>query len=346
MSYRAAFAVLAAILIAPAIYAQDTLIFSREGDVYHGQVLESDAETCTVKIVIDGKESTHKVKAERFDPHFFYQVRDKALGDDVAGRIELAKWAAANGLFSRAKAQMDQCRALDPKAVEEFMKTEFPKIKEGLAAKLMDAANHAFKVGSTTNAKKYASAILTKLQGTSKDAEAEALLTKVQEKIDADQEKKRAQRRKSQATDEKVEANQAAAAREAALGPVEKAIDDAEAANHRGLTGKNISKQKAGFEQAASKYKHAMSLCASHAKSTKDADVLKALEEMSETAKQGAVQAYLNLANAYASRGNYKKGTEYCNQALAVDPNNAEAKAARATISTTTSGWNRRRGRR
>jgi hypothetical protein len=35
----------------------------------------------------------------------------------------------------------------------------------------------------------------------------------------------------------------------------------------------------------------------------------------------------------------------YCNKALALDPTNAEVKQARLTISTTT-GWNRRTGRR
>jgi len=346
MNDRAVLAALAAILVAQGAFAEDTLIFSREGDVYHGKVLESTADSITVDVDIDGTRSTHTVAAERFDPHFFYRVRDEALGDDVAGRIVLAKWAVDNGLFARAKAQMDLCRSIDPKAVEEFMKTEFPKIKEGIAASLIEAANKAFRVGSMTNAQKYASAILTKLQGTSQDEAAKALLVKIQAKIDEQEEKERAQIRRSDATNATIEANKQVALRDATLGPVEREIDGAETANQNGLAGKNLTEQKSGFETAAARYKKAIQLCGDFSKKTEDADLLKALSSMSATATEGAVQAYLNLANVYSSRGNYVKGTEYCNLALAVDPNNAEAKAARATISTTTSGWDRRRGRR
>lgn len=342
MSYRVALTTILSLVFAVGANAQEEqLLFDNGGNVYHGVVLSSDAASATIKL--RGDEKSQKVEAAVFDPHCFYSIRDRALGDDAAGRIELAKFCVDNDLFSRAKVQMDRARQIDEKVVEKFMVEEFPKIKEGLAARVMEAANRAFKVGSTKNAHKYASLVLTKFGGTSYDAEATALLKKVQAKIDADQEKRRAQRRKSEAANATIDANKEAAKRDAVLAPVEKAIDAAEAANQRGLTGKNLSKQKAGFEQAASKYKHAISLCDSHSKKTKEPDLLKALSEMSATATQGAVQAYLNLANAMSSRGSYVQGTEYCNKALAIDPNNAEAKSARATISTTTGGWGRGR---
>ena len=346
MNRHIALIVLAALAIAPGAFAQDQLIFVKGGGVYRGTVLKCDAKTVTVKLSAEHGGTTHTVEADRFEPYFFYQVRDKALGNDAAGRIELAKYAVDNDMFSRAKAQMDAARAIDPKTVEEFMKTEFPKIKEGLAARLLKAAQKALRVGSTKNAHKYASTILTKFGGTKVDGQATALLDQVQAKIDADQAKKRAQRRRSEKALEEIDAKQETAKRDSMLAPVEKAIDAAEAANRRGLTGKNMSKQKAGFESAASKYKHAMKLADSHSKGTQEADLLTALAEMSQTGKDGAVQAYLNLANLYSSRGNYVKGTEYCNMALAIDPNNAEAKSARAVISTTTGGWGGRRGGR
>jgi len=346
MSRRISLIVLVALAIAPRAFAQDQLIFVKGGDVYRGEVLKSDAKTVTVKLSAEHGGTTHTVDADRFEPYFFYQVRDKALGDDVQGRIQLAKYAVDNGMFSRAKAQMDTCRALDPKAVEEFMKTEFPKIKEGLAARLLKAAQKALRVGSTKNAHKYASAILTKFGGTKVDAQATAILDQVQAKIDADQEKRRAQRRRSDKAMEEIEQKKETAKRDSMLTPVEKEIDAAEAANRRGLTGKNMSKQKSGFETAASKYKRAMKMANDYSTKTQEADLIKALAEMAQTGKDGAVQAYLNLANLYSSRGNYVKGTEYCNMALAIDPNNAEAKSARAVISTTNGGWGGRRGGR
>ena len=69
-----------------------------------------------------------------------------------------------------------------------------------------------------------------------------------------------------------------------------------------------------------------------------DETTTQALQEMRQDAMTGAVQAYLNLANGMSSRGSYQEATTYCNKALAIDPDNAEAKQARLTISTTT-GW-------
>jgi len=344
MSYRVVLSAFLVVVIAQGAYAQEQLLFAKGGTVYHGQVLSSDATSATVKL--RGEEKTYKVDVSKFDPHCFYTIRDKALGDDAAGRIELAKFCVDNELYSRAKVQMDHARQIDPKVVEKFMETEFPKIKEGLAARVMKSAERAFVRGSMTNAHKYASIVLTKFNGTKLDAQAEALLIKVQANIDADQEKRRAQRRKSEARNEEIDAKQEVAKRDNLLGPIEKSIDAAEKANQNGLTAKNLSKQKNGLESAASKYKQAMSKAESAAKNTQEPDLKKALEEMAETAKSGAVQAYINLANVYSSRGNYVKGTEYCNKALALDPDNAEAKSARATISTTTGGWGGRRGRR
>ena len=48
----------------------------------------------------------------------------------------------------------------------------------------------------------------------------------------------------------------------------------------------------------------------------------------------------------YANSGNYKKAHQMARQALAVDPNNGDAKAALATYSTSTGNWPRRRGGR
>ena len=72
----------------------------------------------------------------------------------------------------------------------------------------------------------------------------------------------------------------------------------------------------------------------------------KAIQQARANAVAGGISAYLNLAHTYSSRGNYNKATSYCNAALALDPTNAEAKSARAQISTTAGGWGMRRGRR
>jgi len=328
--------------------AAQQLVFLRDGGVYKVTVLKSDWETVTVSLPLEGGgDEIHTVPAELLDPHSYYLIRNKALEGDAAGRIQLAKYAVDNDMFPQAKAQMDQARALDPAAVEEFMKTEFPKMKEGLAKRLLETGQRSLRRGSTKNAKKYASLILTKFEGTAAEAGAEKLLEEVQAKVDEETAKKRANRRRVEAKNEERETRTIEADRDKCLKPVEKLLDEARAANTRGLRAKSVTKSKDPLELAARKYEQAAKKADAFLKQgAPDEKTKNSLEEMRSDAIHGGVQAYLNLAHSMSSRGSYQTAVNYTNKALALDPDNAEAKAARATISTTSSGWNRRGGRR
>jgi tetratricopeptide (TPR) repeat protein len=306
----------------------DDLIFLTGGRVYNGTVLESTWDWVKVRATVDGEQNDYTVDADEFEPHCFYVIRDKAIGDDAAERIKLAKYCVDNEMFSRAKVQMDRARAADPKVVEEFMQNEFPKIRDGLADKILAAGQRALRRGSTANAKKYASLILTKFEGTPAEAGAETLLDEVDKKIDEEHAKVRAQRRRS-----------------AVLSPVEKEMDAASRSNEKGLKARTIGQSKDPLEEAATRYVRAMKMAEDYAKQAPDEQTAAALQDMAKEAREGAVQAYLNLANGMAARSSYQEGVTYCNKALALDPTNAEVKQARLTISTTT-GWNRRTGRR
>ena len=172
-------------LFAAGAAAKDQLIFLKGGRVFRGEVLKSDWDTFTLKVKHDnGTEETADVPAEYFEPYFYYTVRDQALGDDAKGRIHLAKLCIENDMFSRAKIQMDRAEAADAAVVADFMKNEFPAIKEGLADKLLSHAKRSLRQGSTKSAKKWASLILTTFEGTAAEPEAEKLLSEVQAKID------------------------------------------------------------------------------------------------------------------------------------------------------------------
>lgn len=336
----------AALMALPALSRADDLIFLTGGRVYHGTVLESTWDWVKVRAKVDGEENDYTVPADEFDPHFFYNVRDKALGDDAAERIKLAKYAVEYEMYSRAKVQMDKARAADPKVVEEFMENEFPKMRDGLAQKLLEAGQRALRRGSTKNAKKYASWILTKFEGTPAEAGAEKLLEDVQKRIDEEEAKKRKQRRHMAAEDAERANREVEQKRDAVLGPIEKNMDMAARSNQEGLRAKNMSDTRNHFESAASRYEAVVTHAKKAMASAPDEETKKALTEMEAQARDGAVQAYLNLANALSSRGSYTEAVKFCNKALAVDPDNAEAKHARLTISTTTSGWDHRRGGR
>ena len=126
-----------------------------------------------------------------------------------------------------------------------------------------------------------------------------------------------------------------------------KLMAEGKKANSRGLKEKNTGTARDAFSSAANKYKQAAKRAEAGLKSEKDPEFTKALQEVHAQAIHGAVQAYLNAAHSLSSRGSYKQAVQFCNNALEVDPDNAEAKSARAEFSTAT-GWGvgGRRGRR
>ena len=327
--------------------AADQLIFLKGGRVFHGEVLKSDWKTVTIKRTRDdGGQDTITVPVADCEAYFYYTVRDKAIGDDAKGRIQLAKFCVHNDMFPRAKAQMDRARSIDQSAVDDFMQNEFPKIKEGLAERVLHAGRRALRAGSTKMAKKYASLILTQFEGTTSEPEAEKLLDEVRKKIDAEKARKRAQRRRSQKQAAEIDARQAERERDGLLGPIEKLLDGGATANDLGLRAKNISGARKHFDTAAARYESAVKRADSALKGSHAEDLMQALQEMRADAVRGGVSAYLNAAHSLAARGSFVEATKYTNKALALDPDNAEAKSARAEISTTGGGWGRRRGGR
>ncbi len=311
------------------------LIFLKDGTVVKGEITASTENSVTA--VVNGE--TYTVSADKFDPHFYYRVRDKALGNDAKGRIQLALYAIDNNLFFRAKAQFEQAKSIDPKIAEEFKAKQWPKLKEAVGQKLLSAANRAFRNGSNKMAKKYCSLILTKLDDTKAYAAADDLIDKIQQKIDEKQDARAEQRRKMAAQKEETAEKMSAAKRDSILTPVEKERDAAERINHKGLEAKNLTDAKGKFESAASKFGTALKMIEKRRKDTTDEQTIEALNLLKQECQTGGVQAYLNLANLYSSRGSYQNALKACNQALAIDPNNEEAKSLRAEISTTAGGW-------
>ena len=338
-------AAVALLFVAEVCQAQD-LIFLKDGTVMRGKVTGSDWKVVKVAAETEAGTEDLTISVSRLEPFFYYRVRDKALGDDAPARIQLALYAFDNELYSRSKIQMQRAEAIDPKVVEKFRKETLPPLLEGFAAKVLRSAQRALRNGSTKMAKKYASAILTKAPNTKAAVEASALLEEVQKKIDEKEDAQRAQRRKMAAQTEASEAKVAADKREAVLGPVEKAIDDGQRHNHRGLTTKQTTDAKDAFVQAGGKFEHALKMIATRRKDVTDKETLAHLDSLATQAKQEGVDAYLNAANLLSARGSYKSALTMIHKALAIDPDSSEAKTLRASVSTAGDGWNRRRGRR
>lgn len=348
MTTRRAILAIAAILGLVATEAMaEQLIHLQGGRFVRGTVVSSTPDSVTCRYTPEGgEETTVTVSKDVFDPYFFYGVRDRAISS-AGDRIELAKYCVDREMYSRAKVQMDYAREADPAVVEEFMRTEFPKIREGLAERLLEAGRRALRRGSTQNAKQYASFILTKFEGTKAEAEAEKLLDEVQAVIDEKNAKVRERHRELDERKAKRAEETQERQVEHLFEPIDKLMAEGKKANSRGLKEKNTGGARDAFSSAAGKYKQAAKRAEAGLKAETDPEITKALQEVHAEAIHGAVQAYLNAAHSLSSRGSYKQAVQFCNKALEVDPDNAEAKSARAEFSTAT-GWGvgGRRGRR
>lgn len=324
------------------------MIYLANGHAFEATVLEADWDKVKLSRDIGGGQATEiTLKISELDPHFVYSEVSKSLGNDAKERINLAKFCVDHGMFARAKAEMDRARAADPAVVEEFMQTEFPKIKDGLADRILKHARQCATRGSHDAAKRYASLILTNFEGTAAEPEAEKLLDDIQAKMDAKTAKKREQRRKSEEAKEENAAKIVEQKRDSVLGPIEKAIDSASTINTRGLKTKNMGQARREFDAAGKKYESAIKKAdKALEQGAPDEATTQSIQEMRATAVQGGVRAYLNAAHALSSRGTYQEATAFCNRALVLDPENAEALSARATISTTSGGWGVRGGGR
>lgn len=130
--------------------AAEELIFLRGGDVFHGEVLESTWDTVKISRKTETGETTFTVPADDVEPYFYYKVRDRDLGDDAMERLKLAGYAIRHDMFTRGKAQIDRARAIDPKGVEKFIEEHYEKISEGIAQRLVKAAQRSLRGKSSS----------------------------------------------------------------------------------------------------------------------------------------------------------------------------------------------------
>ena len=139
-------------------------IILKTGQTAMLEVVETTADSVTVKFAKGGTKGQTKLNADALDPHCFYNVRRSLMEATAENHIRLAIFCATNGLFNRAKYQVQLAEALDPGVVEKIKK--MPDVMEKIAAKLAEAAKKAYKAGDKKLALDLASRIATKFPET------------------------------------------------------------------------------------------------------------------------------------------------------------------------------------
>ncbi len=318
----------------------------RNGTVVTGRVLESTDDSVTFTFQVDGKDATTTLRARELDPHTFYEIRSASLGDDAASHLALGRFAASQGMYGQARMHYEIAKSLDPTLVAQFDKEELPKIKAGIAARLLAEAKAAQKKDQLADAGRTASTILTLFFDTPAAAEAKTLVDSVYRELARRSLAEMAARAEEQSEEARKKAE---AERRLVLGPVLEMQERGQKHNLEGLKESQTSQSLQDFKWAAAEFQQALSLLEPiAAKYAQDREWTRTIESYRSSITDELVNALVNAGSIALTRSSIPEALGFANQALAADSTSSHAQAFRARVESSTSSDNRwpRRWRR
>ncbi len=330
-------------------FAEKELVMLSDGVSGMGEIVSTTEDSIKVKFAVEGNAAEAVLQASRLDPHNFYTLRRKHMESTVENHVKLAVWCAQEGLFKRAKFQMDRARDIDPE-IDTKLKDK-PEIMAGIAQRLLDSAKAAYKKGDLELAHELASLLATRFAETEQGEFAAGVLDQLEAKIDEKAATKVAAREKKIQDAADDDAKQAAATRHKAISAIEKEQTSGRKKNRVGLRANNRSTGKRQFEAAVTDFKRALQLVKSARKANADdAELGTMLDGLEGELKSDCVGAYVNAGNVELWRSNYKGAQDYGKKALEVDPESQAAKTFLNRVMTyfhmRDDGWGRRGGGR
>lgn len=320
-----------------AAYGDEVLL--NGGGAIEGKI--SSVDEHGIKIESDGKSIL--VSPAQLDPHYYYTQWEKRVPNEAGPRLRLAVYAFENALFNQARSQYRKAQKLDPDAVKDFEQNVVPKIKEGVASRLLDQARVAAKSGKWNEAERIAAKILTQLEDTAAAEEARKFVANAHiNQMDADE--KRLVKRLARYLP-KDEAK-ALAAREKLgkrLAPIERKLNRARRRVVQGLQTKSQNRSKGLFKDAGRQFERVIKSLDKLDAEAGDDEAMKAnIDELREIAKREGIEAYIHAGNVYLIRGAFNDATQMANRCLLIDPDSQVAQQFASRVQTSAqmrSGW-------
>ena len=303
----------------------------RSGDVHDVDIASTESDSVTVAFQRGDTKGTVKVRAAELDPHSFYELRNRYMEKTAENHLKLARFAVENGLFARAKLQVDKARVLDADYVERKMETT--ELIEGVATNVLASARKLYEAGDVEEARQYAAVILTYFPETSVAGKASSLLAKLEEKMKAAD-----MARQEAAMNEAKQAGQEAERRvreafEKDVKPLVASYHKARETNLKGLQEQSASKSIDMFQGAARSLERVLTKALElQKKYAQDPVVGKELAEGIRLVKAAAVDAWVNAGGVEMRRASYNNARDFAAKALAVDPQSSAAKSFRSRI--------------
>ena len=313
----------------PALAAVEDILLD-DGTIRRGEILEIMDDGIRAKGRAKGGGFVElKIPDYKLDPEWFYDLKDKAAGNDAKAHLRLALWSIEKGLFSRAKLQVNRATQLDPALVKDIKEGKLPEIREGIAMRVLESARKDLKAGLAERALTKVELVLARTPDTPAGAEAVDFLPEVEAAVAAAAEKQKEDARTKLAEAEKKAEDE----RDRLLAPVEETLMKAKKLNSEGLCEDNQPKALEMIGGALKMADACVEKMDSLAKGHEGDEAIKArIADLRGRTVSAMVKAHLHRAELYVWRGSLPQAKAEIEKVEKLDPGNPEASALEARI--------------
>ena len=324
-------------LVLSSAYGDEVLL--NGGGAIEGKILSVDENG--IQVESGGKSVL--VSPSQLDVHYYYTQWEKRVPNEAVARLRLGVFAFENALFNQARSQYRKAQKLDPAVVKDFETNVVPKIKEGVAASLLEQARLAAKNGKWNEAERIAAKILTQLEDTAAAEDARRLIADAHiNQMDADEKRLIKRLARYLPKDE----SKALAEREKLgkrLAPIERKLDKARRRVVKGLQTKSQNRSKGIFQDAGRQFESVIKSLDKLEADAGNEEAFKAhVDELRGVAQREGIEAYIHAGNVFLIRGDFNDATNMANKCLLIDPESAVAQQFSQRVQTSAqmrSGW-------
>jgi hypothetical protein len=292
---------------------RERYIYLRSGKSYKGVVQSDDGQTLEL-LTVGGNELS--IGYEALAPRTVYSLRQAEVPPgDFDGQLRIANYARDNDLYGYARRHYERALRAD-RAREEEVEREVAVLRRYASEAELAKAREALAAHDARGARRHLSNLMEEFPG---EPAADAAAALFEEEF--------AVEREEQQNSRALRSEQVARA----LEPAQRHLDRATEHVRSGL--KNARKQTQAihsYQAALTSAKRSYDLLDRlERRSSSGPELLAAVEAMKTEVKEVGVAAHVHAASAYLVRGSHYNAIESANAALAIDPNNAEARSIR-----------------
>jgi len=308
-------------------------VMLRDGRRLEGEILGSTDDSVTLKFNYAGSVATTTLSAANLDPRSFYEIRSATMEDDAKSHVALARFAAENGMYTRASVHFHRAKQLDPTYVEELERTVVPEVREQIAQKMLDDAKKALDKGDLLEARHQLSDLLALLPDSKAAADARTIVDEIITRAIADVRSKVAQAAKDAAAGDAAASAEAQKEATEIVEPAMKLVERGRQLESRALVESKQSQALDMFDAAISSFERARAEIANLRKANAEKPaVVATIDALDRQLVDEIVEAHVHKGGVYLGRGSHNNALAEARAALTVDPGSSYAMSFRARV--------------